>query len=454
MTRKRKTEKSSSQVDDFEMNDEFKRCIEAVEKTGRNLFITGVAGTGKTTLLKCIRERTKKNYVVLAPTGIAAINGQGQTIHSFFKFPPRLIRKEDIWPTHALRDILKGLELLIVDEASMMRADLMDGIDYALRVNRGEHNVPFGGVQVVLFGDLYQLPPIVRREDQSFFEEIYATPYFFSASGFQKAGFQRLELKNIYRQKKQRFQELLSRVRYKLLRTSDVVILNSRVNPEACESSTDCITLTPRNDTADRINQMRLGKLKGKEVVYRADIGGRFTDRDYPTEGVLKLKVGAQIMMVRNDPNRQWANGSVGEVVELKKDSISIKIANNVYKVSRMTWDRYEYTPDKKTGGISQDIVGFFKQFPVRLAWAVTIHKSQGLTLDKVIIDLEGGAFAHGQVYVALSRCRSFDAVLLQCPLRECDIICDERILQLDGYCPEFIEEDPTKAEQPTVKTG
>lgn len=424
----------------IEMNDEFERCIDAVEKTNQNLFITGVAGTGKTTLLKYIRGRTKKIHVVLAPTGIAAINGQGQTIHSFFKFPPRLLQRNDIWSTPVLRGILKNLELLIVDEASMMRADLMDGIDRALRVNRDEHNVPFGGVQIVLFGDLYQLPPIVRRDEEDFFSKVYATPYFFSANGFQKAKFRRFELKNIYRQRNPRFQALLNRVRYSKVTALDVAVLKSRVDPQACQSTTDRITLTPRNDTANRINQRRLDELHGKEMVYHANIGGRFAENDYPTENVLRLKVGAQVMMVRNDPNRRWANGSIGEVVGLKVNFISVKISNVVCKVSRMTWDRYKYGLDETTGKISPDVVGFFEQFPVRLAWAVTIHKSQGLTLDKVIIDLEGGAFAHGQVYVALSRCRSFDSVLLQCPLRKRDIICDERILRINDHLPEFVE--------------
>ena len=269
--------------EDFELSDEFVTGFNAIEKTKKNLYITGEAGTGKTTLLKYFRQNTQKKYIVLAPTGIAAINSHGQTIHSFFRFPPKLIQKDHIKKVYNAQPIFQSLELLIVDEASMMRADLMDGIDHALRINKGFPRKPFGGVQVVLFGDLFQLPPIVDREMAGLYNGLYETPYFFSAKVFQKTRFHHFNLQKIYRQKEQAFKGLLNKIRNRSVTDDEMKLLNSRVDPALCDAAHDCMTLTPTNAAAQAINMTRLGSLKGKAFSYDAGIQGEFDRASYPT---------------------------------------------------------------------------------------------------------------------------------------------------------------------------
>ena len=423
---------------DFELSEEFITGFNAIEKTKKNLYITGEAGTGKTTLLKYFRHNTKKNFIVLAPTGIAAINSHGQTIHSFFKFPPKLIQKDHIKKVYTVQHIFQNLELLIVDEASMMRADLMDGIDYALRINKEMPRKPFGGVQVVLFGDLFQLPPIVDREMAMLYNSLYETPYFFSAKVFRKTKFHHFNLQKIYRQKEHAFKGLLNKIRNRSVTDDEMKILNSRVDPALCEAAHDTITLTPTNAAAHAINRARLEKLKGKEFCYGAAIQGEFDHSSYPTETELRLKKGAQVLMIRNDSEKRWVNGSIGEVIDLDEDSIQVRIGHETHMIEATSWEKIKYRFDEDQEKIAEDVVGSFRQYPIKLAWAITIHKSQGLTFDKLIIDLDHGAFTHGQVYVALSRCRSFEGMLLRRPVKHRDIIFDERIHKIKDHFPEL----------------
>ncbi len=415
--------------DDFILSEEFIAAFNSLEHSRKCMYITGEAGTGKTTLLKYIRKNSKKMIAVVAPTGIAAINSHGQTIHSFFNFPHKLIQKEQIRPVRQKQKMFASLEMLVIDEASMMRADVMDGIDYALRINKEKMNLPFGGVQVVLFGDLHQLPPIIDRELAHYYESIYPTPYFFSAKIFSRVPFEVITLRTIYRQKDLVFIELLNKMRTKSLDESDLAALNSHVNSPDATSSEHFITLTPTNAAAHAINSVRLSGLSDEEFIYEAIVEGAFDASSYPTETELRLKVGAQVLMIKNDPEKRWVNGSVGEVMALHATSIQVKIKDEVYQVSRAVWEKIKYKYDREHERLTEDRVGSFEQYPVKLAWAITIHKSQGLTFDKCIVDLGSGAFSHGQVYVALSRCRSRDGLILKRPITSRDIIFDARIM-------------------------
>ena len=429
---------NSSLPDDFELSEEFIAGFNAIEKTTNHLYVTGEAGTGKTTFLQYIRKKTKKQYVVLAPTGIAAINSHGQTIHSFFRFPPKLIQKEDIRRVYNAKNVFKRLELLIIDEASMVRADLLDGIDNALRLNKGNYETPFGGVQIVLIGDLYQLPPVVDREMTKIYSRLYETPYFFSAKVFQEVTFHQLNLQKIYRQRDQEFRGLLNKLRNQKLTAVDMKLLNSKVALEFDETSDDYITLTPTNAAANAINATRLKKLDEKDFAYEACVEGQFDESSYPTEIDLRLKVGAQVLMIKNNPDKWWVNGSIGEVVELRKNLIKVCIKGEVYEVTPQVWEKIRYKYDSRKKKIIEEVVGSFRQYPMKLAWAITIHKSQGLTFDKLVIDLDHGAFTHGQVYVALSRCRSFEGIVLRRPVNSRDIIFDDRVHRIRDHFPKL----------------
>lgn len=415
---------------DFELSDEFKQCFHELENTRRNLYITGEAGTGKTTLLKYFRKNTKKNVVVLAPTGIAAINCYGQTIHSFFRFPGKMIQKENIRRIFNAEKIFSTLDMLIIDEASMMRADLFDAVDQALRLNMHEPNTPFGGVQMVLFGDLYQLPPIVDRASKAIYDQLYETPYFFSSKAFREAGFRQLELEKIYRQTDSKFTAILNKIRSKTLGVKDLKVLNDSTVLKAGQKAEgeDCITLTPTNSAASAINDTRLRMLKTEMFDFPAEIHGEFDDSSYPTDFCLRLKVGAQVLMIQNDPGKRWVNGSVGEITKLGENKIEVKIDHEIHEVDRARWKKIKYKHDEALDKITEEEIGGFEQYPIKLAWAITIHKSQGLTFDSVIVDFDSGTFAHGQAYVALSRCRSLEGLTLRRPLNLSDIIFDPRV--------------------------
>jgi ATP-dependent exoDNAse (exonuclease V) alpha subunit len=412
----------------LDMNAEFKSAFDLMEYTKECLFITGKAGTGKSTLLKYFKAHTGKKIIVLAPTGVAAVNVGGQTVHSFFKLPPRIVQKDDI---KRLRDrgLIENLDMVIIDEVSMVRSDLMDGIDYALRLNRGKMKTPFGGVQMVFFGDLFQLSPVVENEAKELLEERYQSPYFFSAKVFNDCHIRAVELSTIYRQKDDSFMELLNRVRNKEYNEEDLDKLNERVRKDATASDKDpTVILTTTNSLANMINQDRLAKLPGKEIMFEASSSGKFEKSAYPTDESLRLKKGAQVIMLKNDPDKQWVNGTLAKIVAISRDSVVVDINGTTCDVPVAKWQKIEYNYNEEEDKIEDEVVGEFAQYPLKLAWAITIHKSQGQTFDKVIIDLGKGAFTHGQLYVALSRCTCLEGIKLKRPVTHSDIIFDRRI--------------------------
>ena len=415
----------------LELNGDFKYALDVLEKTGQSLFITGRAGTGKSTLLHLFRQTSRKKAVVCAPTGIAALNVRGQTIHSLFGFPPRFITAADIKKS-GRRKWFKKIEVLIIDEISMVRADLLDAIDRSLRLHR-ENPAPFGGVQMVFIGDLFQLPPIVASEqERRIFSMAYDSPWFFSAHVMREVQMEMIELRKVYRQENRHFLRLLDAVRINQADWEDLEDLNVRYQPNARPDG-HFITLSPRNATVDRINRCELANLHTPEYSFTATITGNFDPRLYPTDLLLRLKEGAQVMFIKNDPDGRYVNGTIGKVTALSADSISVQIREkgtaNEIKVAKMDWDIIKYKPGKNDDEIESEVVGTFNQYPLKLAWAVTIHKSQGKTFDKVIIDMGRGAFETGQTYVALSRCRTLEGIILKQKLQPKDIMVDQRVV-------------------------
>ncbi|MCX5679590.1 MAG: AAA family ATPase [Candidatus Omnitrophica bacterium] len=414
----------------LEINSEFNAAFGLMENTKDCIFITGKAGTGKSTLLKYFKAKTKKKIVILAPTGVAAINVGGQTIHSFFKFPPKIIQKDAIRRLHN-QNLVEQLDVVVIDEVSMVRADLMDGIDHALRINRGEMKKPFGGVQMIFFGDLFQLCPVVDKEAKELLAERYPTPYFFSAKAFGDADIKYIELSKIYRQKDGKFVSLLNRLRNKEHTEEDLKMLNGRVRKHSVDTAKDAtVILTTTNSLAGEINQDRLAKLSGKEFIYEATITGKFDETACSTAVSLKLKIGAQVILIKNDPGKQWVNGTLGRVAALTDDSIKVDIDGAICEVPMVKWQKIEYSYNEDEDKIEDETVGTFEQYPIKLAWAITIHKSQGQTFNKVVLDLGRGAFTHGQVYVALSRCTRLEGIQLKRPVVHSDIIFDRRIYE------------------------
>jgi len=418
----------------LEVSGEFKEVADILEKSRDCFFVTGDAGTGKSTLLKYFRMHSNKNMVVLAPTGVAAINVRGQTIHSFFNFPPKLLTKVSIHRKRN-REIFKCLDTIVIDEVSMVRIDVMDSIDYALRMNTGV-NEPFGGLQLIMFGDLAQLPPIVQgRELRKYFKDNYTTPYFFGAKVFDELEVKYVELTKVYRQKDRKFISLLNKVKSNDLKARDLDVLNERVCFNRCDDD-NAITLSTTNRIANEINYLHLGNLEGKKFSYQADTKGTFKENEYPADEELVLKVGAQIMLLRNDTeNKNWVNGSIARVERLTKDAIIISLNDETHEVRPEVWEKIKYSYDSLEQKIEEKPIGTFKQFPIKLAWAITIHKSQGKTFDEVTIDLGDRAFTHGQVYVALSRCTTLSGISLERAIRYDDIIFDKDI---DGYKMKF----------------
>ncbi len=419
----------------LELNSDFQYVLDALEKQRRHLFVTGRAGTGKSTLLQLFKHTSRKKMVVLAPTGVAALNVGGQTIHSFFGFPPRFIPRAEIKKRRDRR-LYKNLEVLVIDEISMVRADLLDNIDYFLRLNR-ESSQPFGGVQVVFFGDLFQLPPVIASDSEAqLFLSYYDSPYFFSAKVFQD-DFQveMIELRKVYRQENKHFLKLLDAVRLNRIAREEMETLNSRYLSDF-QSQDFFITLTARNNRANEINQQELKKIPLPAETYLATVTGDFNPLLFPTEAALQLKLNAQVMFIKNDPKKQFVNGTIGKVVKLEKDLITVMVEEKqgerrYVEAEPMDWELVRYKlNDKDTSQIDTEVIGTFRQLPLKLAWAVTIHKSQGKTFDKVIIDMGIGAFEHGQTYVALSRCRTLEGIVLRQPIRPKDILTDERVVE------------------------
>jgi hypothetical protein len=413
----------------IDLNPQFQQALDLIERQGENVFITGKAGTGKSTLLNYLRATTTKQLVVLAPTGVAALNVGGQTIHSFFRFPPTLIDPQAIRRRQHAK-LFQQLQLLIIDEVSMVRADVMDGIDTALRMYRNKPTTPFGGVQVVLCGDLFQLPPIIRDGELTvFFDEHYGGPYFFLAHVFETLRPYALELTEIYRQQDEEFIRVLNKIREHELDPELFTCLNTRVLQRNVSASEDgIVTLTSTNEAAFRKNKFCLDRLTAKSYVYTAAVTGDFDPSTFPTEFSLELKKGAQVMLIRNDPEKRWVNGTLGKISSLNEQKVCVEISGVSYEVEPETWQHIQYHYNRETNHIEEQVMGAFTQYPLRLAWAITIHKSQGQTFDKVLIDLGRGAFAHGQTYVALSRCRSLAGLAFSRPVTARDILFDERV--------------------------
>lgn len=427
-----------------DINKERELAKDFILNTNRSIFLTGKAGTGKTTLLKEILTETDKNYIVAAPTGVAAINAGGMTLHSLFLLPlksflpikygnqeldlfcdnAQLVKHQKF--NRAKLDLLLELDLLVIDEISMVRADIFDAIDYSLRRVR-KNQLPFGGVQLLVIGDLFQLAPVVRQAVQPVLGQYYKSPYFFDAHAWQRMEAITVELQKVYRQADPTFVEMLNKIRdgHKDEKLIEAINTNYKSVPEFG----DTITLTTHNKKADSINASELDKLESKEVVLEASVQGRFPESAYPTLNKMVLKKGAQVMFIRNHQEELYYNGLIGSITDIKESYIKVKpTVGETILVEPIDWKNMRYAVDEESGKIVQEELGSFNQYPLRLAWAVTVHKSQGLTFDKVILDLEG-TFASGQLYVALSRCRSLEGMTLSSKISQRNIIQDSRVL-------------------------
>lgn len=407
----------------IERNELFDLAFGFVTETSENIFLTGKAGTGKTTFLKYLKEHCSKNIVVAAPTGVAAINAGGVTLHSLFQLPfhpflPTKAGKDELLGKMKFnkqrQQLLRKMELLVIDEISMVRADTMDAIDTLLRSVRRNHQTPFGGVQLLCIGDLFQLPPVAKNEEWGLLQEYYESPFFFDSHVIREQMPLLIELNKIYRQKEDSFVRLLNKVRNNAMDVDDFEDLHMRFNPDFRPGYDEkYITLTSHNNQADQINTRELNKLLGAPFTYKAETEGEFPESMYPAEANLILKEGAQVMFLKNDViQRKYFNGKIGVIKSLEDDKILVEAdGENIY-VAKETWENSRYTLNRADGKLEQEMMGTFTQFPLRLAWAITIHKSQGLTFEKVMIDA-GAAFSSGQVYVALSRCTSLDGIVL-----------------------------------------
>ncbi|MEJ2741651.1 MAG: HRDC domain-containing protein [Gammaproteobacteria bacterium] len=437
-------------ISNFETNAEAQLILRYVRETDQSLFLTGKAGSGKTTLLKHLLQDLPKRFMVTAPTGVAAINAQGVTLHSFFQLPfgpfvPHHAEYGQMRPSRFSReklDMIRSLELLVIDEISMVRADTLDRVDHVLRDVRRCH-APFGGVQLLMIGDLYQLSPVVRKEEKIVLGGAYPTPYFFSAHVFQHSLFTTIELKKIYRQSDPIFIDILNRVRENCLTGAALARLNTCAEPPKTRANeSKRITLTTHNKIADDINQKALMALKGRVRTFRAVIQDNYPSHAFPAPDVLTLKRGAQVMFVRNDSNvqKRFYNGKIGIITNLDSEKIVIRCEQDNkdenITVEREKWENVTYTLNAETKEIETEVVGTFSQFPLRLAWAVTIHKSQGLTFESVTIDA-CSSFASGQVYVALSRCRSLEGIELTSPISRSVIKTDEQVNHFYRYATE-----------------
>jgi ATP-dependent exoDNAse (exonuclease V) alpha subunit len=409
-----------------------------MESGPRCLFITGRAGTGKSTLLRHFRSISDQKIAVVAPTGIAALNVQGETIHSFFRFPPRPIGVEDVEEMED-KSLYTALDVVIIDEISMVRADVLDGIDRFLRLNAREKTESFGGLRMILIGDPYQLPPVVASPaERRYLGASYKTPYFFSARALRVSGMETIELRKVFRQQESEFIDLLNSIRTAHVTPDVVARLNDRCRPEF-EPPTDepYVTLTTTNARAAKINEESLERLKGRYKRYEGEMEGAFAVAEsppLPAPDLLALKKNAQVMCVKNDPERRWVNGTMGRILKLRTSSIEVEIDGRRVDVDPVDWEMVHYRWDREKKRIEAEPVGVYRQFPLTVAYAVTIHKSQGKTFDHVIVDLTGGAFAHGQVYVALSRCRTLDGLVLRRPLARRDLILDRAVTTFTKY--------------------
>ncbi|MCD6111943.1 MAG: helix-turn-helix domain-containing protein [Bacteroidales bacterium] len=444
---------------DFKNNSPKKLAFDFIQYTGRNIFLTGKAGTGKTTFLHNLKKHSPKRMVVVAPTGVAAINAAGVTIHSFFQlsFGPQLpdyntsefknnerqnkikrFSKEKI-------NIIKSMDLLVIDEISMVRADLLDGIDNTLRRFRNK-NLPFGGVQLLMIGDLQQLAPVVKEDEWRLLRKYYDTPFFFSSIALQKTKYISIELKYVYRQKDEYFINLLNKIRDNKIDKDVIEELNARYKPDFNPDNEGYIILTTHNIKAKQINDSKLSHLQEKTHTFKATVSDNFPEYTYPTDFELKLKTGAQVMFVKNDPNpaKEFYNGKIGTIIKIDKDVVTVKCENDdePINVVPVEWQKMKYSLDEESKEIRETVEGTFTQYPLKLAWAITIHKSQGLTFEKAIIDAQA-AFSHGQVYVALSRCKSLEGLILSTPIEAKSVKHDRTV---ENFTKHYEENQPDEA--------
>ena len=446
-------------------NAEFQDAFALLQYTHQSVFLTGKAGTGKSTFLRYICEQTRKKYVVLAPTGIAAINAGGSTIHSFFKMPFRPLMPDDpdlsvqnnriydlLKYNKTQRKLLKEVELIIIDEISMVRADMIDFIDRVLRVFSGNMRTPFGGKQLLLVGDIYQLEPVVTADTREILARFYPTPFFFTARAFREISLVPIDLRKAYRQTDPTFIELLDKIRCNRAGSSELAKLNSRYR--ATYNTTEgelSITLATRRDQVDAINEQHLEELKGETMTFVGEISGDFPTNSLPTPESLELKIGAQVMFIKNDTEHRWVNGSLGTVSDIDDNgNISVILEDgDEHIVEPAVWENIKYSYNEKEKRIEEKVLGTYKQYPIRLAWAITVHKSQGLTFNHVVIDFTGGAFAGGQTYVALSRCTSLEGIILTRPITSRDIFVNAEVVKFSQTFnnPKLIERALQQAE-------
>lgn len=437
----------------IEITPEFRRALFLLEGGDSNLFITGKAGTGKSTLLRHFRATTYKNVAVIAPTGVAALNVKGQTIHSFFRFRP------DITPDTVRRlsrfgsSMYRKIDTIVIDEISMVRADLLDCMDRFMRLNGRDASKPFGGCQIVMIGDLYQLPPVVTRDESEIFNGHYKSPYFFDSRVFPELDARFIELTKHYRQTESTFIALLNAIRSNTITQAEIDAINSRYDPGIIPDDKSYVTLTTTNASADRLNSERLSQITETEHVYNASFAGEFEKKVLPVDEVLHLKKGAQVMLLNNDSEGRWVNGTIGRIRSISEsgngnDTVYVELPDGRgVAIEPHTWEIFKFSLDDAHGKLVAKRTGSFSQYPIMLAWAVTIHKSQGKTFDRVIIDIGHGTFAHGQLYVAMSRCTTLNGIVLRKKVERRHILMDERIVEFMAKCERLEAEKDSAAE-------